>query len=185
MPIPSTLPQWASDETNNTEPSSGQKESGWTPSQDGVSDYMNWWMYLVYLWIQWVSVRGDYETITGWHAADTDCARFSSLTAAWTWSAPGTIFAIVPISPGQKLATVHFVYNRTADDITFDCTRIGPTHASTGVATHTVSSGTGWTSYGLNCGNLEAAGGDAIYVAVTTDVGDAIFSHAYAEYAPL
>lgn len=36
-------PEWASDETNNTEPSATQKQTGWTPGQDGVSDYDNWW----------------------------------------------------------------------------------------------------------------------------------------------
>lgn len=52
---PTTLPEWASDGTNNTEPTSTQKDTGWTPGQDGVSDYDNWYKELVYRWVQYLS----------------------------------------------------------------------------------------------------------------------------------
>lgn len=51
---PATLPRWATDLTNNTAPSSGQQDTGWTPSQDGVSDYDNWAKYWTYKWIEWL-----------------------------------------------------------------------------------------------------------------------------------
>lgn len=43
MEKPLVRPVWASDETNNAEPSAPQKASGWTPGQDGVSSYDNWY----------------------------------------------------------------------------------------------------------------------------------------------
>lgn len=52
---PAALPRWASDESNNTEPSSGQKDTGWTPGQDGVSDYDNWIKFLTYQWCEYLS----------------------------------------------------------------------------------------------------------------------------------
>lgn len=52
---PTTLPRWATDLSNNDEPSSGQKDTGWTPGQDGVSDYDNWKSYWAYKWCEWVS----------------------------------------------------------------------------------------------------------------------------------
>ena len=64
---PTTLPAWNTDETNNTEPSAGQKATGWEPNQQGVSDYMNWWMFLVYQWTQYLNdgeLQGD-VTIDG------------------------------------------------------------------------------------------------------------------------
>ena len=59
---PIQLPQWATDETNNTEPSLGQKETGWVPFQDGVSDYDNWYKQLVYRWCEYIDdgeLEGD------------------------------------------------------------------------------------------------------------------------------
>lgn len=59
---PASLPQWATDGTNNTEPSLAQKQTGWTPGQDGVSDYDNWYKELVYRWCQYINdgvIDGD------------------------------------------------------------------------------------------------------------------------------
>lgn len=55
MPKPVTLPRWATDLTNNTAPSSGQQDTGWTPGQDGTSDYDNWAKYWTYKWIEWMN----------------------------------------------------------------------------------------------------------------------------------
>lgn len=46
--------RWATDESNNTAPSSGQRDTGWTPNQVAVSDFFNvlsleayrWFLYL-------------------------------------------------------------------------------------------------------------------------------------------
>ena len=47
---PTIVPRWATDLTNNTAPSSGQQDTGWTLSQVDVSSYDNWFKYYVYLW---------------------------------------------------------------------------------------------------------------------------------------
>lgn len=52
---PTDLPEWATDETNNTEPSAGQKASGWTNGQVPPSSYFNWYMFSVWLWIEWLN----------------------------------------------------------------------------------------------------------------------------------
>lgn len=52
---PVTLPRWSTDQTNMTPPSSGQMDSGWTPGQDGVSDYDNWAKFWTYKWIEWLN----------------------------------------------------------------------------------------------------------------------------------
>lgn len=57
---PTTLPAWATDLSNNTEPSSGQKATGWTPGQDGISDYDNWYKELVYRWCSYLN-DGDFD----------------------------------------------------------------------------------------------------------------------------
>lgn len=54
MSKPATKPRWATDLTNNTAPSSGQQDTGWTPGQDGTSDYDNWAKYWTYKWIEWL-----------------------------------------------------------------------------------------------------------------------------------
>jgi hypothetical protein len=55
MPKPTTLPRWASDVTAAiTEPNEGQKNTGWVTAQRPPHQYFNWWMRLVYFWIQWL-----------------------------------------------------------------------------------------------------------------------------------
>lgn len=60
---PTALPTWATDLSNNTEPSSGQKASGWTVEQVPPSSYFNWWMYTAYLWSQYLDELHS-ETVT-------------------------------------------------------------------------------------------------------------------------
>lgn len=73
MAKPAQYPTWATAGTNNTEPSSGQKASGWTANQVAVSSYFNWVLYTIYLWIvyldsgNWIgpiTITGDL-TVTG------------------------------------------------------------------------------------------------------------------------
>lgn len=54
MSRPAKYPEWALAGTNNDEPSSGQKLSGWSFEQIGVSDYDNWYKKLVYDWLVWL-----------------------------------------------------------------------------------------------------------------------------------
>jgi len=51
---PSDLPRWATDLTNNTAPTSGQQDTGWTPNQVAVSSYFNWLAELVYRWTSYL-----------------------------------------------------------------------------------------------------------------------------------
>lgn len=70
---PLQTPEWASAGTNNTEPSLAQKQSGWNPNQDGISDYDNWYKELVYRWCQYLS-DGDLDgpiTVDGTLTATT------------------------------------------------------------------------------------------------------------------
>lgn len=67
MAKPSQFPEWGSAQTNNVDPSGGQKASGWTPTQLAVSSYFNWVLYTIYLWIVYLD-SGNWVgpiTITG------------------------------------------------------------------------------------------------------------------------
>lgn len=46
--------RWATDESNNTAPSSGQRDTGWTPGQVAVSDYFNVLGLEAYRWHQYL-----------------------------------------------------------------------------------------------------------------------------------
>lgn len=47
---PVSLPAWNTGGANNTEPSAGEKVSGWTVGQQPPSSYFNWWQKLTYEW---------------------------------------------------------------------------------------------------------------------------------------
>lgn len=58
---PSELPRWATDGTNNDEPTEGRKDTGFlapsgSPAVGDVptSDEFNWYMNLVYQWLLWM-----------------------------------------------------------------------------------------------------------------------------------
>lgn len=55
MAKPAILPRWSTDLSNMTAPSSGQMDTGWTPGQDGVSDYDNYIKYWTYKWLEWLA----------------------------------------------------------------------------------------------------------------------------------
>jgi len=52
---PATLPRWATDLTNNTAPTSGQQDTGWTSNQVAVSSYFNYLAELVYRWMAYLN----------------------------------------------------------------------------------------------------------------------------------
>lgn len=52
---PTALPAWATDLTNNTEPSAGQKATGWTVNQVAVSSYFNWLAKNYYDWASYLN----------------------------------------------------------------------------------------------------------------------------------
>lgn len=53
--------RWATDLTNNTAPSSGQRDTGWTPNQVAVSDYFNVLANEAYKWFQWLDGNPDID----------------------------------------------------------------------------------------------------------------------------
>lgn len=67
------VPTWASDETNNTEPSALQKAGGWSAGQDGVSSYDNWFKNITSKWLAYLNAGvfsgahtfADTLTVTG------------------------------------------------------------------------------------------------------------------------
>lgn len=68
MPAPDTIPEWALDDDypmdaepeegtpTKVEPSSGKKATGWRPSEMPPAQYLNWWMWLVGMWIDWLQM---------------------------------------------------------------------------------------------------------------------------------
>lgn len=55
---PASLPRWSETAggvpSNIVEPSSGQKDTGWTPGQKPPARFFNWYKNLVYKWIQYL-----------------------------------------------------------------------------------------------------------------------------------
>jgi hypothetical protein len=46
-------PEWGTAESNDTEPGSGQKATGWTIGQVAISSFQNWWQRVAYEWLEW------------------------------------------------------------------------------------------------------------------------------------
>lgn len=64
MSKPSEIPRWAANAsgtlaTNTTAPSSGQMDTGWTPSQLAVSSYDNRFKAFTHLWLKWLNQQID------------------------------------------------------------------------------------------------------------------------------
>lgn len=58
MPIPSEgLPQWNENETNIIDPPPTYKTDGWGLTEKPPSQYFNWFMNLVYKWVDWIEER--------------------------------------------------------------------------------------------------------------------------------
>jgi hypothetical protein len=68
MAKPISLPRWAETvagvpDTNITEPNEGKKDTGYVTGGDiPTSGGLNWWMRLVYKWIQWVDAAASIAT---------------------------------------------------------------------------------------------------------------------------
>lgn len=66
-PIDNKYPRWASDGTNNIEPSEGEKDTGWPPGDVPPAQYENWRSNTAYNWVQYYD-----ETINGFSAQEND-----------------------------------------------------------------------------------------------------------------
>lgn len=69
MSQPSEQPEWASGGSAViTDPSSGKKALGWAVSEKPPAQYFNWWMNLVYQWVQYLAgLAGEAFTWTAAH----------------------------------------------------------------------------------------------------------------------
>lgn len=65
---PTDLPRWGTDATNESNPASGQKDTGWTTGQVAVSSYENWLKRVTY---EWISYLND-GVLTGNHSIAGD-----------------------------------------------------------------------------------------------------------------
>lgn len=74
MPAPAQLPEWASDPgAVITEPSAGKKAQGWLSPEKPPDGQFNWWMNLVYLWIDYFAgVVGAAAEALGTAGADVN-----------------------------------------------------------------------------------------------------------------
>lgn len=58
---PTSLPEWDTNGTANTaEPTADFKDDGWPASSEVVSSYFNYWMALVYAWVNWLA-KGPWD----------------------------------------------------------------------------------------------------------------------------
>jgi hypothetical protein len=95
---PTTLPRWSTDLSNATEPSSGQKDTGWTPGQDGISDYDNWVKYWNYKWAEYLN-DGDLSL--------RDIVVSGTVRHTGTYSA--TLIAdVADLNPGSNIYRVEY-----------------------------------------------------------------------------
>ena len=63
MSAPSTLPRWADISGAIVTPTSGKLDLGWIPGERPPAQYLNWWMNLVYQWINYLNSNAS----AGWH----------------------------------------------------------------------------------------------------------------------
>ena len=82
-----TLARWATDNTNNTPPAGGQRDTGWTPGQTGVSDYDNEIKRQLYFWALYLN-DGD---LVGDHTIDGTLYVEDALTVDSSITITGTI----------------------------------------------------------------------------------------------
>ena len=127
--------RWATDESNNTAPSSGQRDTGWTPGQLAVSDYFNVLSFEAFQWFAFfdaifgtdgsitlptdehLTLQGTGELKHGTRSLHlnviegiTNGGTFSvgsNNTGAWTSSGAGDVLVIpLPVLTGWRLTSV-------------------------------------------------------------------------------
>lgn len=63
MAKPAELPEWDTDQTNATEPTSDRKADGWATNDIPTSGNLNWLFLWIYRWIKWI-YDGVWEAIS-------------------------------------------------------------------------------------------------------------------------
>lgn len=56
-PQPAKIPTWNTGGTNRTEPTAGEKVTGWTLNDEPPATYFNWLQYYAGAWITWLNER--------------------------------------------------------------------------------------------------------------------------------
>lgn len=107
-----TVPRWAVDTmgvnaVNVTEPSSGQKDTGWSPNQVGVSSYDNWFKGLTFRALDWLITVGDVEfndvTVAGTLGVTGATTLSSTLAVTGNTTVGGTLGVIGNTTLGGTL----------------------------------------------------------------------------------
>lgn len=110
MAQPTTQPRWANNGGVLVQPASGKLDIGWLPGELPPGQYMNWWMNLVYLWVQYLlatltMTRTKFPTAifaTNWAASIT----FSGTDPWLASSGAGDAYVDLDIPQGYKLSTL-------------------------------------------------------------------------------
>lgn len=79
MPTPPTdLPRWATDETNNTEPTEGKKDTGFEVGEKPISSTaFNWLLNVIYQWLSFYQTRTRFVQV--------------QLDGATSWTSDGVV----------------------------------------------------------------------------------------------
>lgn len=56
-PQPTKKPEWNTGGSNRTEPTAGEKVTGWAANDEPPSSYFNWLQYYTYAWFEWINER--------------------------------------------------------------------------------------------------------------------------------
>lgn len=114
MARPPKLPRWATDLSNNTEPSAGTKNTGWAPNADGISDYDNWFKETTYRWLQHLSEGVHYKDPFEWELI-SGTATPAAGGQRWTWTIGNAPSFVMPLDfpAGTVIEKVTFSYEVT------------------------------------------------------------------------
>lgn len=148
---PASLPAWNTGGANNTEPSAGEKVSGWTVGQQPPSSYFNWWQKLTYEWTAYLDdLEAQAFTWTGLHTFQNNVSvAVTSANPALNASNAGANVAVNGLNTG----TSHGVAGGAVDAAAFGGYFVNNTNTAT--ALKGISTGT--SSYGVH-GEGKAAG---------------------------
>lgn len=98
-----------------TPPSEQQKDTGWTHTQDGVSDYDNWAKFWTYKWIEWLN-DGDvaFDDIS----VDDLTAKSVTYNGTATVNLTADVAVLDPLSTGDTDSLHTILLDSNADDWT-------------------------------------------------------------------
>ncbi len=162
MAKPTKLPEWGSDLSNVTEPSSGQKATGWTTGQVGVSSYENWKSNLVYDWLSWLGNRVRTKSISPLSGSSLVCP--APHTAPWQYDttdgtarsglgAPGILIIPTGLDIGDRLRDIYIArYGDASATLTTNVVRVNGAGTKTVLATLAVTPAASWAYSRINFG---------------------------------